>query len=525
MLKLKTILKCYALGMGIKGISSTFELSRNTVRKYVRKFLDSGISMETLLSMDENRLQEIFMAGQPRHREPSENVKQLEALLPEYANRLKRKGVTMASLYEEYHKAYPEGLKHSSFGVYLQRYRLAQKVVGHVEHYAGEQMYVDFAGDRLKIYDGVTAEPRSVEVFVAILPCSHYTYCEAVWSQKKEDLIRACENALHYFGGSPQAIVPDNLKSAVTKSDRHEPVINEDFSLFAEHYGCVVYPARVRHPKDKALVENAVRLMYRYVYTELEGILFESLEDLNSATRIALGKFNAMKMSGRNQSRRQMFEKVEYDYLQPLPQSRYLMKERRSVTVMRNSYVTLLRHHYSMPKEYVGKRVEIVYDSDTVEIFYGLRLVTVHSRDDTSGGYTTKEAHNLPGRHGGYDRDIDGLYKQAAEIDNIVLLYLQQVAAEIKYPPKIYRSCRGILGLEAKYGSQRLIAGCMCATNKHIFSYQEVSSILQNGEEKPYMPIDTGEGEGDDHHIPISHDNIRGRAYFAVSDKENKKQP
>lgn len=164
-------------------------------------------------------------------------------------------------------------------------------------------------------------------------------------------MIRACENALRYFGGSPQAIVPDNLKSAVTKSDRHEPVINEDFSLFAEHYGYVVYPARVRHPKDKALVENAVRLMYRYVYTELEGILFESLEDLNSAIRIALDKFNAMKMSGRNQSRRQMFEKVEYDYLQPLPQSRYPMKERRSVTVMRNSYVTLLGHHYSMPKE------------------------------------------------------------------------------------------------------------------------------------------------------------------------------
>ena len=199
-------------------------------------------------------------------------------MLPGYANRLKRKGVTVKSLYEEYRQEHPDGLKHSSFGRYLQRYRLSQRVIGHVEHYAAEQMYIDFACDRLKIYDAVTGEPRSVEVFVAILPCSHYTYCEAVWSQKKEDLIVACENALYFYGGAPQAIVPDNLKSAITRNDAHEPVINEEFASFAEHYGCAVYPARVRHPKDKALVENAVKLIYRNVYTDLEGILFEDLD-------------------------------------------------------------------------------------------------------------------------------------------------------------------------------------------------------------------------------------------------------
>lgn len=135
-------------------------------------------------------------------------------------------------------------------------------------------MYIDFTGDRLKIVDKTTAEERKVEMFVAILPCSHYTYCEAVRTQKKEDLIRACEDAIRFYGGAPCAIVPDNLKSVVTRSDRNEPVINPDFESFAEHYGCAVVPARVRHLRDKALVENAVKLMYRSAYVYLEGMVF-----------------------------------------------------------------------------------------------------------------------------------------------------------------------------------------------------------------------------------------------------------
>lgn len=147
-------------------------------------------------------------------------------------------------------------------------------------------------------------------MFVAVLPCSHYTYCEAVWSQRKEDLITACENALYFFGGAPVAIVPDNLKAAVTRSDRNESVINEEFEAFAEHYGCAVYPPRVHHPSDKALVENAVRLMYRSVYADIEGLTFRGLDSLNSAIRGSLEKFNAARMAAREYSRRELFERT-----------------------------------------------------------------------------------------------------------------------------------------------------------------------------------------------------------------------
>ena len=306
--KLANILHCYAMGMGIKGICSTFELSRNTVRKYVRMFQESGIPMEQLLAMPRGRIQELFGHSSARERTPSARQEELEALLPEYAARLTRKGVTVKSLYEEYRANRPDGYGHASFGLYIQRYRLVSRPVGHVEHYAADQMYIDFAGDRLRIVDEHSGEVRSVEVFVAILPCSHYTYCEAVWSQKKEDLIKACQNALHFYGGAPMAIVSDNLKSAVTRSDRNEPVINEDFAAFAEHYGCTVYPARVRHPKDKALVENAVRLLYKSVYADLEGLMFHDLESLNAAIIHSLGKFNDRTLTGRGQSRRQLLD-------------------------------------------------------------------------------------------------------------------------------------------------------------------------------------------------------------------------
>ena len=165
-----------------------------------------------------------------RHREPSSRRVELEALLPGYVSRLSRKGMSVRKLFREYHAEYPDGFRLSSFKRAVRQYKFHVKVVGHVEHYAADRMYIDFTGDRLEVVDEMTGETKKAEVFVAILPFSHYTYCEAVWSRRKEDLIKACENAMQYFEGVPAAIVPDNLKAAVTRSDRNEPVINDDFA-------------------------------------------------------------------------------------------------------------------------------------------------------------------------------------------------------------------------------------------------------------------------------------------------------
>ena len=218
--RIKSILRCYASGMGIKETSDTFHASRNTVRKYVRLFLSSGKSIDQLLSLSDEQLHELFGSGDSRRREPSSRRVELEALLPGYVSRLTRKGMSVRKLFKEYQAEYPDGLQLSSFKRAVREYKFHVKVVGHVEHYAADQMYVDFAGDKLEVVDEMTGQIKKAEVFVAILPFSHYTYCEAVWSQRKEDLIKGCENAMLYFEGAPAAIVPDNLKAAVTRSDR-----------------------------------------------------------------------------------------------------------------------------------------------------------------------------------------------------------------------------------------------------------------------------------------------------------------
>ena len=486
--KLKNILLCYASGMGIKSISCAFDISRNTVRRYVRMYQDSGIPAEKLPSLSDARLQELFAIPGARERKPSDRQIRLEALLPEYAARLSRRGMTVKKLYEEYHAGHPDGYLRASFGMKLRQFMLQTNAIGHVEHRAGDQMYIDFAGDRLEIVDESTAEVRKVEVFVAILPCSHYTYCEAVWSQKKEDLIKACENAFHFYGGAPCAIVPDNLKSAVTRSDRNEPVINADFESFAEHYGCAVVPARVRHPKDKALVENAVKLMYRSVYVDLEGLMFHNLESLNETILKSLETFNTRNLTRRRESRRQLFEDVEKVALRPLPASRYQMKQRAVATVQRNSYVTLNKHHYSVPVQYVGKRVDLVYDTDTIDIFHGFTHVATHHRNDTPYEYTTKPSHNLPGRKGSCESDIEKLLSRAAQIDNIVVYYLRAVIEDRRYPELAFRVCRGIMKLEKNYGQERLVSGCAAAMDARLYSVSDMVDILESGADADYLP-------------------------------------
>ena len=247
-----------------------------------------------------------------------------------------------------------------------------------------------------------------------------------------------------YFEGAPAAIVPDNLKAAVTRSDRNEPVINDDFAAFAEYYGCAVYPARVCHPKDKALVENAVKLLYRSVYLDIEGMTFSSLDNLNAAIHVSLNDFNEKVMAGREASRKEMFLRGEKGYLRPLPQKRYAMKEKKLMTVGRNSYVSLFKHHYSVPKEHVGKRVTILYDADMVEIYCGMNLVAIHDRCDIPYTYSWKKEHNLPGHYGPYHKDLEERFRRASEIDNIVLNYLREAERLMQYPPKAFKSCRSI---------------------------------------------------------------------------------
>jgi len=298
MSKIRYILRLYSQGRSKLQIAMHGGVSRNTLKTYIRLFEESELSYSQLDELSDKDLEQIFI--KPAEKPLNEKQKELFNLLPNYEKQLKRKGMTRQLLWEDYHKVNPDGFKRSQFNHYFKLWKLQMNPTMHIEHKAGDKMYVDFTGDKLHYTDLQTGELCAVEVFVSILGASQLTYVEAVASQKKEDFIEGCEGALHYYGGVPAAVVPDNLKSAVIKSSKYEPKVNELFEDFAEHYGFTVLPARAYKPRDKAHVENAVKIVYQRIYSKLHDQTFYSLQELNEAIRKALEELNNALLTSRD---------------------------------------------------------------------------------------------------------------------------------------------------------------------------------------------------------------------------------
>lgn len=295
MTKVRQILGYHNQGIPLKEICRLSGVSRNTVKRYIRQFIVEEFSWEDLESKSDYELEMHFTSLTDIRADP--RLEQLHEQLPALEKKLKRRGYTLTRLWEEYKTEYPDGYGHTQFYKYYRLFANQVKPVMHIEHKAGDKMYIDFAGKKLHIIDRVSGEVTDVEVFAAVLGCSQLTYVQAAASQKKEELIRCCENALHYFGGVPKAVVPDNLKSAVIKSSKYEPVINETFAAFADHYGIAVIPARAYRPKDKSLVEGAVKISYRRIYANLDQRTFHSLDELNEAIAEQLELYNNKQFS------------------------------------------------------------------------------------------------------------------------------------------------------------------------------------------------------------------------------------
>jgi transposase len=369
MSKARSILKMYTEGVSKQSISVRTGATRNTVKKYIRQFMTMGKTLEEISKLSDTQLEALFSS--PRQEADSDPRKaDLIAFFPDMEKALKRKGETREKLWKQYFLKHPDGYRITQF---KEHYNLWSKKVNssmHQEHKSGDKMYVDYTGDKLSYVDQATGEVVAVEVFVAILGASQLTYVEASMTQRKEDFIGSCENALHYYGGMPQAIVTDNLKSAVIKSDRYEPTLNEMFRDFVEHYHMTALPAGPYKPKHKALVEGAVKIIYRTIFSTVKLHTYLSLPDLNAAIWVELEDHNNKPLTGRPYSRRQLFEEIEKLDLQSLPQYRYQAKRKKVVTVMKNNHVCLAedKHYYSVPYRYIGKKVTILYSQDRVEV-------------------------------------------------------------------------------------------------------------------------------------------------------------
>ena len=508
--KIRQVLRCYSQGYGTKSISSMLTVSRNTVKKYLQVFQRSGLDYEGVLSLSDQELSELFHE-KTRVKTESERMEELKSLLPEYCKRLQKKGVTRESLHREYLSSHPDGYGRTRFYILIQQHIACSRPIMHLEHKAGDKVFIDFAGDKLSIIDLDTGEIIPVEVFVAILPCSQLTYVEAVMSQKKEDLIRASENALLYYQGAPSAIIPDNLKSAVTKSSKYEAILNEDFAAFAEHYGCTVIPARAYKPRDKALVEGAVKLIYRSIYPKIQEREFYDLDSLNAAIRVALELHNNTPLTDRKYSRREQFEEIERDSLRKLNPIRFELKQRYRATVMKNGHVRLGEdaHYYSVPCGYIGKKVILLYTSREVCIYYGYELIASHTRNRARCRYTTLEEHLASHHRYITEWNPDKFIREAAAIHPDVEAYIRQVMEEKKHPEQAYKSCQGILSFARRVGNTRLTNACRWATSYGLYNYPIIERILNNRQDE--FPLEDSAGQETE--MP-SHENIRGKEYY-----------
>src|SRR5476651_1210735 len=393
MSKIRKILKMYSQQRAIMTIAAQADASRNTVKKYIAAFNDSGFTFEEVNALNDKELEDLF--GKSREHPPNARMQSMLRCFPHVDKELKRTGVNRQMLWEAYYKEFPDGYQYSQFCFYYNQWKARVNPTMHMDHKVGDKLYVDFAGEKMSYTDKETGEIIPVEVFVAILGASQLTYVEAVMSQQKEDFIAACENTLHYIGGVPDAIVPDNLKAAVTKSSRFEPTLNETFEDFADHYGTTILPARAFRPRDKALVEGAVRIMYTRIYAPLRKAVFHSLKELNDAIRLELELHNNLLLQGRNYSRRQQFEEIERHVLAPLPVLSYELKKQFHATVMKNGHVCLGpdKHYYSVPYRFIGKKIKLLYSSNSLEAFYHYERISMHKRTRGLYLYTTEKDH------------------------------------------------------------------------------------------------------------------------------------
>lgn len=507
MRKVKQIFKLYSEGVSKRKISLQLGISRNTIVKYIDFFKRYQLTGYEVSAMTLEELDRLFKSDQ---KPKPEQLVILEKYFPYFDKELRKTGVTKELLWQEYYTKHPDGYKLSQFRYWYREWTKEVSPVMHFTHKAGDKLFIDFTGKKLSIVDKHTGEILDLEVFVCVLGSSQYTYVEACESQKKEDFMACVENALWFYGGVPQALVPDNLRAAVSKSSRYEPRVNADFADFAEYYETAVLPTRAYRPRDKAIVENAVRIIYTRVFAPLRNQTFHSIAELNKAILEQLKKHNAMSFRGREYSRYSLFEEIEKQALKPLPEKRYEIKRQSRATVHKNSHIYFSKdkHYYSVPYEHIGKRVKVIYSESVIEIYHQNELLTFHARERQKYGYTTIKEH-MPSHHRfvsewSSEKFIDWASQIGVHCHNMIV----EILDKKQHPEQSYKSCLGILHLAKKVGKQRLDNACKRALDYNSYNYNMIDRILKNGwdeldEEDTETSID----------IP-NHKNIRGSHYY-----------
>lgn len=508
MRRTRDVLRLKHEGLSHRAIARACSIGVGTVSDYVQRAARAGLGWPIPHDVDDAALEGRLFS------QPTPAVDRAMPDLSSIHQELKRTGVTLQLLWEEYREVHPEaGYSYSQFCEIYRRWAARLRPSMRQQHRAGEKLFVDFSGKRLQLVDRKSGEEIPVELFVGVLGASCYTYAEATVSQKLPDWIGVHTRMLEYFGGSPAIWVPDQLKSGVTGSCRYEPGVNRTYQELATHYGAVVVPARPARPRDKAKVEAMVLVAQRWIIARLRNQAFFELAELNAAIADLLERLNGRPMQRLGVSRRELWERLDQPALKVLPAQRYETAEWKRCRVNIDYHVDVDRHLYSVPYQLVHEDVESRYTATVVELYFKGRRVASHRRRYDHQPSTQPE--HMPSSHRAHaewtpSRLIHWAEKTGPATGRVVAGILKSRP----HPEQGYRACLGLMRLGRRYGDARLEAASERAEHLRSYSYRTVKNILSAAQDR--LPLADEPSDAPTR----THDNIRGAAYYDAAQED-----
>jgi transposase len=490
-------------GLSYRQISASTKTSIGAIQKLLSKADSLNLQWPLPAELDDGGLARLFY--------PQANPSSGATAVPDWTKlhqELKHKGTTKLLLWEEYTQQFPN--RCYSYSQFCDRYLhwlgLQQRSMRQI-HKAGEKLFVDYAGQSVPLVCPRSGEINRAQIFVATLGASGYTYAEATATQTLPDWLGSHVRTFEFFGGVPELVIPDNLKSAVTRACRYDPDLNPSYQQLAEHYRVVVIPARPRKPKDKSKAELSVQLVERWILARLRKHTFFSLAELNQCIHALLQDLNNRPFKQMAGSRQTAFEQLDKPLLRALPRQRYEYQEIKTVRVNIDYHVQYGQHLYSVPHQYVGERLELHASVGLIRIYMHQHLVATHPRHK-GGGMSTDPAH-MPERHRKHRQWSPERLKQwAAQIGPDTVIWVTERLETKAHPEQAYRVCLGLLNLSRQYPAERLNASCRIANREGLSRLKQVRSILQSNRDQlpQQLPITI--------ELPQDHENVRGPGNF-----------
>ncbi|MEX2489702.1 MAG: IS21 family transposase [Pseudomonadales bacterium] len=510
MRKIKDILRLrHEAGMSYRGIAQSLELGYGTVVDYLNRAEQIALGWPLPADLNERDLGRLLFptqarSGQRRFTEPD---------FPYVHRELKRKGLTQLLLWQEYRQQYPDaGYSYAQFCHRYKRWLGCQQRSMRQTHRAGEKMFVDYCGPTMAVVSPDTGEIRQAQVFVAVLGASNYTFACASWSQKQEDWLNAHVKAFTFFGGVPELVVPDNLKSAVRKTHRYKPEITTSYQQLSAHYQTAIVPARPYKPKDKAKAEVAVQIVERWIMARLRHQTFFTLAALNQAIAGLLEELNHRPFKKLPGTRHSQFLQLDKPALRPLPSQPYHYAEIKQARVHIDYHLEYDKHYYSVPHHLVKQAVEVQASDTTVAVYSHGQRVASHPRSYRQGGHSTCAEHMPRAHRALHDWSPERFLQWAGDIGVPTREVVQRLLQNKRHQEQNYRSILALLSNAKKYGRERLNSACGRALLINSPTRSSIESILRQGLDQ--VPLEAPRQDRQEEMCLNDHENVRGKEYY-----------